>query len=106
MKLFSFFKRKRKFTKIKWKVKPKKVMHDYIALNWLEPELAKEFGIRKGEIWVRKDWWQDPEKRKRLNVHEKVEINLRLREKLPYDKAHEIANKFEHEALKHIRGRK
>ena len=56
MKLFSFFKRKRKITKIKWKVKPKKVMKDYIALNWLESELAKKFGIKKGEVWVRKDW--------------------------------------------------
>ena len=36
--------------KIKFVAKPKKVMKDYIALNWLEPELAKEFGIRKGEF--------------------------------------------------------
>ncbi|MGC9046968.1 MAG: hypothetical protein ACP5IC_02550 [Minisyncoccia bacterium] len=103
---FPFFKKKYKFPRIKWKVKPRKVMKDYIALNWLEPELAKKFGIKKREVWVREDWWKDPEKRKRLNVHEKVEINLRLRSKLPYKKAHEIANKFEHNALKHIRGRK
>jgi hypothetical protein len=95
-----------KHLRIKWKVKPKRVMKDYIALNWLEPRISKKFGIKKGEVWVRKDWWEKPEKRKRLNVHEKVEINLRLRNKLPYNRAHKIANKFEHEALKHIRKRK
>jgi hypothetical protein len=98
--------KKQKNLRIKWRIKPKRVMKDYIALNWLEPKLAKKFGIKKGEVWVREDWWKDPEKRKRLNVHEKVEINLRLRSKLPYEKAHKIANKFEHRALKHIRGRR
>ena len=95
--------KKYKFPKIKWVVKSKLAMDDYIALNWLEPKLAKEFGIKKGEVWVRKDWWKDPVKRKRIKVHEKVEINLRLKNKLSYNKAHRIANKFEHEALKHIK---
>lgn len=89
-----------------WKVKSRKVMGDYIALNWLEKDLAPEFGIKKGEVWVREDWWNDETKRKRLRVHESVEINLRIRDHLSYTRAHEIANEFEHVTMKHIEGRR
>ncbi len=92
-------------TSVKFILKPRRVMGDYAVLNWLEPRIAKEFGIKKGEVWIRKDWWKNQTKRKRANVHENWEINLRLRDKMPYKEAHEIANKFEHKALKHIRGR-
>lgn len=39
-------------------------MGNYIALHWRLPKLSKEFGIKKGQVWVRKDWWKDPEKGK------------------------------------------
>jgi len=91
--------------KPKWKIKSKKEMGDYIALHYLEPRISKEFGIKNGEIWVREDWWADPEKRKRLKVHELVELNL-MNKGVPYYKAHKIANEFEHNAIKHLRGRK
>lgn len=87
-------------------VRSRKQMGDYIALNWLEPREAKKFNIKPGEIIVRRDWWSNPEKRKRLDVHEMVEINLREKDKMPYRKAHEIANKFEHRADPHLKGRK
>ena len=87
-------------------IQPKKVMHDYIALNYLEPKKSKKFKIKKNQVFVREDVWKDPVKRKRIKTHELVELNLRRKDHLPYKKAHEIANKFEHQALKHIRGRK
>ncbi len=87
-------------------IRSKKKMGYYIALNWMNTELAKKFHIKPGEIIVREDWWKDPEKRKRLQVHELVEINLRERDGLPYPEAHEIATKFEHKADPRIVGRK
>jgi len=88
---------------IKFIEKPKFLMGEYIAVNWLEPEIAEEFGLKDGEIWVRKDWWEDPIRRKRLITHENVEINLRLRYGMSYEKAHKIANKFEHNVLKRLK---
>ena len=91
---------------VRFQVRSRKEMGDYIALNWLEPKIAKKYHIPKNTVIVRSDWWNDPEKRKRLHVHEMTEINLRERDKLPYTKAHEIANKFEHESDPHLKGRK
>ena len=91
---------------MRFQVRSRKEMGDYIALNWLEPKIAKKYHIPKNTVIVRSDWWNDPEKRKRLHVHEMTEINLRERDKLPYIKAHEIANRFEHESDPHIEGRK
>jgi len=102
---FSIFHRKKKAPRIHWKVRSEKKMGDYVALHWRLPKLSKEFGIKKGQVWVRRDWWKDPEKRKRLKVHESVELNLMDRG-VPYYKAHKIANEFEHNAVKHIRGKK
>lgn len=86
-------------------VRSRKEMGDYIALNWLEPEIAKKFHLAPGQIIVREDWWNDPEKRKRLRTHELTEINLRERDGIPYEEAHKIANEFEHNADPHLRGR-
>jgi len=87
----------------KFVVKSREEMGDYIALNWLEPRLAKKFGIKKNQIFVREDWWIDAVKRSRLHTHELVEINLRLRNKMGYEQAHKIANIFERNALKVIK---
>jgi len=29
------------------------------------PRLSKEFGIKKGQVWVRRDWWKDREKKEK-----------------------------------------
>lgn len=91
--------------KVTFLEKPRNVMHDDIALNWLEPEISKQKGIKKGQVFVRKDWSQG-EHLKRLKTHEMTEINLRLRNGMNYTEAHEIANKFEHNSDKHLKGRK
>jgi len=100
---FNIFHRK-KAPKIHRKVKSEKKMGDYVALHWRIPKLSKEFGIKKGQVLVRRDWWKDPEKRNRLKVHESVELNL-MDKGVPYCKAHKIANEFEHNGVKHIKGK-
>jgi len=88
--------------KIKFIIKSKKFMGDYIALNWLEPREAQKFHIKKGEVFVREDWWSNPAKRVRLEVHEKVEIYLRLNFGYDYETAHKLATKAEHEEIKRL----
>ncbi len=92
---------------IKFVIKRKEEMGDIIADHWLANNKIPE-----GEVWVREDWWNDKEKRKRIITHEKVELYLMIHKKLPYEKAHEIANKFEenavkitHKELKHMKSR-
>jgi hypothetical protein len=79
--------------------KPKTVMKDNIALHNKSGKSSLEKRIPKGEVWVREDWHNDPNKKKRLNVHEGVELNL-MGKGLSYTKAHGIANKFERNRFK------
>ena len=85
---------------MKFVVKSRKFMGDYIALNWLEPIEAKKFGIKQGQIFVREDWWNNPVRRYRLQVHEKTEIFLRKEFSFDYQSAHHLATLAEHKALK------
>ena len=88
-----------KHPKIIFVVKSRKVMGDYIALNWLEPIESKRFKIDSGEIFVRDDWWKNKAKRLRIKVHEKVEIYLRINFGFNYEQAHRLATKAEHIAI-------
>ena len=88
-----------KHPKIIFVVKSRKVMGDYIALNWLEPIESKRFKIDSGEIFVRGDWWKNKAKRLRIKVHEKVEIYLRINFGFNYEQAHRLATKAEHIAV-------
>lgn len=85
---------------MKFVIKSKKVMRDYIALNWLEPRESEIFGIKYGEIFIRRDWWENPAKKLRVKVHEKTEIYLRRNFKLTYEQAHHIATLVEHQVIK------
>ena len=85
---------------MKFVVKPRKFMGDYIALNWLEPEESKKFGIKQGQVFVREDWWGNPVKKYRLQVHEKTEIFLREQFGFDYKSAHHLATLAEHTAIK------
>ena len=86
--------------KIVFVIKPRSFMHDYIALNWVEPEESKRFGIRRNQVFVREDWWKNEAKRTRITVHESVEIFLRLTFKLSYQQAHHLATLAEHTEIK------
>ncbi len=88
-----------KHPKIMFVIKSRKVMHDYIALNWLEPKESKLFSIKTGEIFVREDWWKNKAKKLRIQVHEKVEIYLRTNFSFNYEQAHKLATKAEHIAI-------
>lgn len=81
-------------------IKSRSFMGNYISLNWLEPKISKEFDIKKGQIFVREDWWKNPNKRLRIKVHETTEIWLRKKWNLPYQQAHHLATIAEHEVLK------
>lgn len=74
----------------------------YIALNWLETREAERFGIKKNEIFVREDWWHNPAKRVRIEVHERVEVFLRLNFGYDYETAHKMATKAEHDEIKRL----
>ncbi|MHB8552486.1 MAG: hypothetical protein ACYDAO_02720 [Thermoplasmataceae archaeon] len=85
---------------MKFVVKSRSFMGDYIALNWLEPKISKEFGIKEGQIFVREDWWKNPNKRLRIRIHETTEIWLRKKWHLSYQQAHHLATITEHEVFK------
>lgn len=91
-----------KVKNIRFVVKSRKFMGEYIALNWLEPREAKKFGIKKNQVFVREDWWVNPAKRVRVEVHEKVEIYLRLNFGYDYETAHKLATKAEHDEIKRL----
>ncbi|MEM3859302.1 MAG: hypothetical protein QW478_07830 [Candidatus Micrarchaeaceae archaeon] len=80
--------------KVKFRIKPKRIMKEYIALNYLTPYLAKRYHIPKNEVWVREGYIKNKRDMKRLKTHELVELNL-MKRGLKYQKAHRIANKFE-----------
>ena len=87
--------------KVRFVPKSRKTMKDVIADHYLANRK-----IPKGQVWVRSDWWRHPEKRKRIITHEKVELNLMHNKKMPYKKAHRIANVFERNVLKVLRQKK
>jgi hypothetical protein len=97
--------RKNSYKRPKFTEEPRSKMHDYIALNYENTRLAKKFHIKPNEVIVRSDWAENPYLRKRLNVHENVELYDITIKHIPKKKAHQIANIFEHTALK-VRGRK
>ncbi len=95
-----------KFRKPIFVEQSRKVMGDNIALNGDEKLISKEYGIPAHTVFVRSDWYNDPEKMKRLKTHESVEMYLMEHDGMAYKKAHQIANKFEHNSDRHIPGRK
>ena len=80
-------------------VKPTKVMGEYIALHGLVPknELPKNLRgkIPKDEIWIRRNVYNNPIRRRRiLRVHEKKELYLMDKKKknaFKYKRAHNEA---------------
>lgn len=81
------------------KVKPTKVMGEYIALHGLVPknELPKKLRgkIPKDEIWIRRNVYTDPVRRRKiLHIHEPRELHLMnsgKKVKYTYKKAHKEA---------------
>ena len=85
--------------------KSKKEMGNYIALHKKASHLPKRFKkIRKNEVWVKSDYYNNPNKFKAIKTHEKIELAL-MKKGVPYKKAHAIANKFEKNVRKKLRRR-
>jgi len=78
---------------VKFIVKPRDVMGDYIACHWL---YDCGLGIPDGEVWVREDWWADPRKRIKLILHERIELYYMLQGK-DYREAHSLSNQIEND---------
>jgi hypothetical protein len=81
-------------------VKSRKVMGDYIALHGKMGQIELPVHLRnkipKNQIWIRKDVYDNPVRRKRiLEGHEQFEINLMVENHMPYRKAHKLATKNE-----------
>lgn len=82
------------------KVKPRSVMHDYIALHGKMPGFELPASLRhkipKNEIWIRRDVYNNPVRREQiLGLHEQFEIDLMVGKHMPYWKAHKKAEKHE-----------
>jgi len=77
------------------KVKPRKVMGDYVCLHGKVPnqELPKKLRgkIPKKEIWMRRDIYNNKEKRYRILDHEHDELIHMKRDKMCYKQAHKRA---------------
>lgn len=77
------------------KVKPARIMGDYIALHGLVPnnELPEHlrWKIPRNEIWIRRDMYDDKKKRKEILGHEECELMLMTYDDLSYKRAHAIS---------------
>ena len=86
-------------SKFKVKVKSTKIMGDYIALHGLVPnnELPEHlrWKIPSHEIWIRRNVYDDKQRRNKILEHEECELNLMIKEGLTYKKAHSISTRAE-----------
>jgi len=78
-------------------IKPKSVMKDYVALHSLVPKgEIRDFRhhIPAGQIWIRKDIYENISRYPEIKFHETYEVNL-MKQGLTYRKAHRMATKLE-----------
>jgi hypothetical protein len=81
------------------KVKPTKLMGEYIALHGLVPNnelpVHLRWKIPRDEIWIRRDIYDDKEQRKKTLEHEECELMLMTYQNLTYKRAHGRATRME-----------
>ena len=63
--------------------------------HWLASKTGRNYRIPEGEVWLNYKLLNDREKLRRVLAHERYELNLMLRKKLPYPKAHRLAIRYE-----------
>ena len=87
---------------MKFIIKPKQIMGDYICLHWLVPgnELPKRLRnkIPKNEVWIRRDIWNNKLRRNATIMHEEAELERMINGGLTYKQAHawaEIVDGFQ-----------
>jgi len=82
--------------KVKFVIKPRAVMGDYIGLHWLEND---GFSIPYGEVWIREDVWNTEYRRVFVILHELYELNLMVNYGYDYKMAHTLATRFENRLI-------
>jgi hypothetical protein len=63
--------------------------------HWLASRRGRNYRIPEGEVWLNAKLLENREKLRRVLAHERHELDLMLRRKLPYREAHRLANKHE-----------
>ena len=81
-------------------VKSNEEMGDYIALHGLVPQnelpVHLRYKIPENEIWIRKNVFDNIERRRSILAHEYAELDLMISHAMCYKEAHEHAEFFEH----------
>ncbi|HIG99506.1 MAG TPA: hypothetical protein HA258_02890 [Thermoplasmata archaeon] len=81
-------------------VKSNEEMGEYIALHGLVPQnelpVHLRYNIPENEIWIRKNVYEDIERRRSILAHEYAELDLMISHAMSYKEAHEHAEFFEH----------
>jgi len=63
--------------------------------HWLASRNGRNYRIPEGEVWLNHKLLQDKKKLRLVLAHERYELNIMLRKKLPYPKAHRLATRYE-----------
>jgi hypothetical protein len=63
--------------------------------HWLASKRGRNYRIPEGEVWLNADLLKDRERLRRVLAHERYELYLMLKRRLPYTKAHRLALKHE-----------
>jgi len=68
--------------------------------HWLASKRGRNYRIPVGEVWLNHKLLQDKKRLRFVLAHERYELNLMLRKKLPYPKAHRLATRYEKKLAK------
>jgi len=63
--------------------------------HWLASRNGRNYRIPEGEVWLNAGLLNDKKKLRLVLAHERYELNIMLRKKLPYPKAHRLATRYE-----------
>ncbi|MCI4408657.1 MAG: hypothetical protein JHC26_06170 [Thermofilum sp.] len=63
--------------------------------HWLASKTGRNYRIPVGEVWLNAGLLNDKKRLRLVLAHERYELNLMLRKKLPYPKAHRLATRYE-----------
>jgi len=68
--------------------------------HWLASKTGRNYRIPENEVWLNHKLLQDKKRLRLVLAHERYELNIMLRKKLPYPVAHRLATKYEKKLAK------
>jgi hypothetical protein len=68
--------------------------------HWLASRNGRNYRIPEGEVWLNAELLRDKDRLRRVLAHERYELELMLRRKLSYPRAHRLATKYEKKIVK------